>query len=78
MSGLEVVALVAAITSAFSSAGSFLTARKNRKEEKARRKVEEMEKLQNAVTLAPVQIQGEYDRDFARVGTRFAVGDCEY
>ncbi|KAF1841333.1 uncharacterized protein K460DRAFT_419414 [Cucurbitaria berberidis CBS 394.84] len=75
MFGLEVVALIAAITGAFSSTSSFLTMRKNRKEEKARRKVEEMEKLQNAVALAPPQIQDEYDRDFARVGPRFAAGD---
>lgn len=53
MSGLEVVGLVAAIISAYSGTASFLISRKKRKEE--------MEQLQKAVTLAPPQIQGEYD-----------------
>ncbi|KAF1947199.1 hypothetical protein EJ02DRAFT_137161 [Clathrospora elynae] len=78
MSGLEVVGLVAGIVSAFSAMASFLAARNEKKAENARRKREEMEKLQTAIILAPPQIQSEYDYDFARIGSKFAAGDCEY
>jgi hypothetical protein len=77
MSYLEIIGLVAGIIGAFSSTGSFLADRKKRKVEKARAKAEELAKLQTAVVTAPPQIQREYDRDFARIGPRFAAGDCK-
>jgi hypothetical protein len=78
MSGLEVLALVAGITSAFTGTASFLAERKKRKAEKACAKAEQLERLQTAVIAAPPQIQNEYDRDFARIGPKFATGDCEF
>ena len=69
--------MVAGIVSAFAGTGSFLAERKKRKAEKARAKAEQLEKLQTAVVAAPPQIQCEYDRDFARIGPKFAAGDCE-
>jgi hypothetical protein len=78
MSGLEVLALVAGITSAFTGTASFLAERKKRRAEKARAKAEQLERLQTAVIAAPPQIQNEYDRDFARIGPKFATGDCEF
>lgn len=77
MSGLEVVALVAGIVSAFSGTASCLAERKRRKAEKHQQRKQELKTLRNAVILAPSQIQQEYDRDFARIGPRFAVGDCK-
>jgi hypothetical protein len=77
MSYLEIIGLVAGIIGAFSSTGSFLANRKKQKVEKARAKAEELAKLQTAVVTAPPQIQHEYDRDFARIGPRFAAGDCK-
>ncbi|KAF2828877.1 hypothetical protein CC86DRAFT_404751 [Ophiobolus disseminans] len=75
MSGLEVVALVAAIISAFSGTASYLKERKKRKEEKAEAKRKAMQSLELAVISAPPQIQVEYDRDFTRIGAKFASGD---
>jgi hypothetical protein len=77
MSGLEVVALVAGIISAFSGTAAFLQDRKKRKAEQAEAKKTALHNLQLAVTSAPPQIQGEYDRDFGRIGSKFASGDCE-
>jgi hypothetical protein len=78
MSGLEVIGLVADIVSAFSGIASFLAERKKRKKEKTRTRSEEMNKLRDTVKLAPPQIQQEYDHDFARIGPKFAAGDCAY
>jgi Flp pilus assembly protein TadB len=75
MYGLEVFALVVGIVSAFSGTASFLADRKKRKAEKARAKAEQLEKLQIAVVRALSQIQHEYDRDFPRIGPKFAAGD---
>lgn len=78
MSGLEVVALVVGIVSAFSGTASFLSELKKRKKEKARNKAEELEKLRDDVKQAPPQIQKEYDMDLARIGPKFAAGDCKF
>ncbi|KAH8719420.1 hypothetical protein GQ44DRAFT_829304 [Phaeosphaeriaceae sp. PMI808] len=76
MSGIEVVALVAAIVSAFTGTASYLKGRKKRKIEKAEKKKKELSKLQDAVVLAPPKIQREYNRDVARIGPKFASGDA--
>jgi hypothetical protein len=79
MSGLEVVALVVGIVSAFSGTASFLSELKKRKTKtKTRNKPEDLDKLRDAVKLAPPQIQQEYDQDFARIGPEFAAGDCKF
>ena len=75
MSGVEVVALIAGIVSAFAGTASYLKERKKRKMEKAEKKKKEMETLRHAVKSAPPQIQRRYDIDLARIGPKFASGD---
>lgn len=75
MSGLEFVALVVRIVSAFSGTASFLRELKNRKKDRSPHRSSSLKTLQNAVNLAPPQIQKEYDQDFAKIGQRFATGD---
>ncbi|KAI4956413.1 hypothetical protein J4E91_000624 [Alternaria rosae] len=75
MSGLEVVALVVGIVSAFSGTASFLRELKKKKKDESSQKPIRIQRLQKAVELAPPEIQQEYDHDFARIGRRFAVGD---
>jgi hypothetical protein len=75
MSGLEVVGLVAAIIGTFSGTASYLQDRKKRKA--AARKAKEEQRLKESLALGPQYVQGEYDRDFARYGQKFAVGDGE-
>jgi hypothetical protein len=77
MSGLEVVALVVGIVSAFSGTASFLRELKKKRKDKSAHKSERIQRLQKALCLAPPEIQQEYDQDFARIGRRFAVGDGE-
>ena len=77
MSGLEVVALVVGIVSAFSGTASFLRELKKKKKDESSHKSVRIQRLQKAVELAPPEIQQEYDNDFARIGRRFAVGDGE-
>jgi hypothetical protein len=78
MSGIEVVMLVAGIVSAFAGTASYLNERKKRKAEKAQEKRRARKQLQVTVTSAPRQIQDEYDKDFARIGPKFAFGDCKF
>ena len=73
MSGLEVVALVAGIVSAF--AGSASLFREWREKRKERKSQAQNANLQRSLTSGGSQVQGEYDQDFARLGRRFAVGD---
>ena len=70
MSGIEVVGLVCAIVSAFTGAAALLKKRKAKKEAK-RLAVEQ------SLAIGPPTVQGEYDRDFARLGQKFAKGDGE-
>ena len=77
MSGLEVVALVVGIVSAFSGTASFLRELKKKRKDESSHKSVRIQGLQKAVELAPPEIQQEYDHDFARIGQRFAVGDGE-
>jgi hypothetical protein len=54
MSGLEVVALVVGIVSAFSGTASFLSELKKRKTKtKTRNKPEDLDKLRDAVKISP-------------------------
>ncbi|KAH7079316.1 hypothetical protein BKA63DRAFT_263650 [Paraphoma chrysanthemicola] len=76
MSGVEVVALVAAIISAFTGTISLLKERRARKRNKTRERLEDMDRLRRAMIEAPTQIQLEYDYDFARIGPAFASGDA--
>ncbi|MCJ1230610.1 hypothetical protein MMC12_007284 [Toensbergia leucococca] len=73
MSGLEVVGLIAGITSAFVGAKSYLLARKKREEVKAKR--QEAEALRTSLVRGKTEVQEEYDSDFARLGAPFARGD---
>ena len=72
---LTVGSLVFGIISAYSSARTYLIARKNRKDARRKRQLKQLEK---SVSAAPVDIRTEYDRDLSRLGSRFDAGDCEH
>ena len=73
MSGIEVVALVAGIVSAFAGAGSlFSNWRRDRKE---RQKQEKNQQLEQALVKGSSDVQRTYDDDFRRLGPMFARGD---
>jgi hypothetical protein len=74
MSGIEVVGLVCAIISAFTRAAALLKKRKAKKEEPKRQR----DAVERSLAIGPPTVRGEYDRDFARLGTRFARGDGAY
>jgi hypothetical protein len=78
MSGLEVVGVfgvVAGIISAFHNSLSLYRSWKQKKKERRRNSKNESWEL--SLSLGETKIQGEYDFHFARLGQRFAVGDCE-
>jgi hypothetical protein len=75
MSGLEVVALVAAIVSAFASAEGLVA--KFRKKRLLRRMNKDNEDTQLVLSSAGSRVQREYDTDFRRLGSQFAKGDGE-
>lgn len=77
MSGLEVVALVAAIVSAFTGTVGLLKEREQKKAEKRRAKREELKRLQVALTKAHPEVQNRYDVGFANFGSHFRSGDCK-
>ena len=70
MSGIEVVGLVCAIVSAFTGAAALLKKRTAKKEDAKR----EREAVEKSLGIGPPTVQGEYDRDFARLGPIFAKG----
>ena len=43
-----------------------------------RRRLLENQRLENSLSQGAVAVRTEYDRDFARLGERFAVGDGMY
>lgn len=73
MFGLEVVGIVASIISAFVSSASLF--REWREKRRERRKNDQNSILQISLSSGSSQIQGEYEQDFSRLGSRFAVGD---
>jgi hypothetical protein len=79
MSGLEAVGVfgvVAGIISAFHDSLSLYRSWKQKKKE--RRRNSKNESLEQSLSLGETKIQQEYDLHFARLGQRFAVGDCEF
>jgi hypothetical protein len=67
----QVVDIVCAIISAYTGAVSLFHARKERKEKQKEVEVS----LEQSLISSPPRVQGEYDRDFARLGQVFATGD---
>lgn len=70
---LETIAAVAAIVGCFQAASSFYQTRKGRKE--AKKRAENDESVEKSLSLGRIRSQDEYNRDFARLGRKFAVGD---
>ncbi len=80
MSSVEVTAVVASIVSAFASGMDiFKRMKAKQRPKKGRNKpdrlTEEEWQLQNSLQDRPREIKAEYDRNLARLGNRFAVGD---
>jgi hypothetical protein len=73
MSGLEVVGIVASIVSAFVASASLF--REWREKRRERRKNYQNSSLQISLSSGSSQVRGEYEQDFSRLGSRFAVGD---
>ena len=73
MSGLEVVALVAGIVSAFTGAGTLF--RNWRRDRKERRKQEKNQRLEQTLVKGSSDVQTTYNDDFRRLGPMFARGD---
>ena len=73
MSGIEVVALVAGIVSAFGGAAELYKTWRDRRKE--RRENKENTQLHQLVQSSSLQIRQEYDNDFRRLGKVFARGD---
>ena len=80
MSSVEVTAVVASIVSAFASGMDIFKRMKARQRSKKSRNnpdrlTEEWWQLQTSLQDRPQEIKAEYDRNLARLGNRFAVGD---
>ena len=80
MSSVEVTAVVASIVSAFASGMDIFRRMKAKERPKKSRKkperlTEDERRLQNSLQRRPKEIRAEYDRNLARTGHRFAVGD---
>jgi hypothetical protein len=73
MSGVEIVAGVAAIVSAFN--GSVTLYRSWRGRRRERLENEQNKNLERSLTIGGTTVQREYDGHFARLGQQFAVGD---
>ena len=73
MSGLEVLALLAAIVSAFTGGSElFMKWRARRRERKA---LKQNDAVGTILRRGAPEVKAEYDRDFARLGRVFARGD---
>jgi len=75
MSGLEVIAAVAGIVSAF--AGSLTIYRAWRDKKKERLENAQNRRLEVSLTTGGTTVQNEYDQHFRRLGRKFATGDGE-
>ena len=73
MSGIEVVGLVAAIVSAFTSATDLFIKWKEKR--KDGRKQKNNESAEMVLRTSGSEVQREYDRDFAMLGEAFSKGD---
>jgi hypothetical protein len=78
MSSLEVIGLVASIVSTFTATAFLIQERKKMKAEKRKAKLEDMRALEISATLGSPAVQREYDRNFVRLGKKFAKGDGKY
>lgn len=76
MPGLEIVAGVAAIVSAFN--GSVTLYRSWRDKRRERLENAQNQNLERSLTTGGTTVQREYDTHFARLGRQFAVGDGIY
>ena len=65
----EIAGLVTGIVSAFTGTYSLYQNRRNKADKAA--------SLERSLTIGPPRVQGEYDRNFSRMGARFARGDGE-
>ena len=78
MSGIEVVAAVAGIVSAFAGATSLLRDWKGKRDKKKQaRLVQGAELLERSLVVSGPRVQTEYDTGFSRLGATFARGDGE-
>ena len=73
MSGLEVVALVAGISAAFTGAAQLHRTWKDSRRD--RRNKRENQQLQQLVSTGGPRVQQAYDDNFRRMGESFARGD---
>jgi preprotein translocase subunit SecA len=73
MSGIEIVAGVAAIVTAFN--GSVKLYRSWKEKRKERLEAKENQNLEQSLTIGGTTVQREYDSHFAKLGPKFAVGD---
>jgi hypothetical protein len=76
MSGLEIVAGVAAIVGAFN--GSVTLYRSWRDKRRERLENAQNQNLERSLRIGGATVQREYDTHFARLGRQFAVGDGMY
>jgi hypothetical protein len=76
MSGIEIVAGVAAIVTAFN--GSVKLYRCWREKRRERMEPKENQNLEQSLTIGGTTVQREYDGHFAKLGPEFAVGDGEF
>jgi len=76
MSGIEIVAGVAAIVTAFN--GSVKLYRCWREKRRERMEPKENQNLEQSLTIGGTTVQREYDGHFAKLGSEFAVGDGEF
>lgn len=73
MSGIEIVAGVAAIVTAFNGSVKLYKSWKEKKRERLEAK--ENQNLEKSLTIGGTTVQREYDGHFAKLGPDFAVGD---
>jgi hypothetical protein len=76
MSGLEIIAGIAAIVSAFN--GSVTLFRSWRDKRRERLEETQNQNLDRSLTMGGTTVQREYDGHFARLGHQFAAGDGEF
>jgi hypothetical protein len=75
MSGLEIVACVGAVVSAFNSGRELIKALKKRRKKRAFFLGTATGGLDQSLTSGPPAVQTRYDSGFAQFGPRFAQGD---
>ena len=76
MSGIEIVAGVAAVVTAFNGSVKLYQGWKEKRKERLERK--ENQNLERSLTIGGATVQKEYDGHFAKLGPEFAVGDGKF